>query len=169
MTEEVRLVDGRLVAPRKVVASVVGLTSAAIGNLPGLTKPPGGGLYVDEVVRDRIQRLEAKLSHEDEDSIAYQQLRETTARADKIELQNAKLRGELVEIADVSRALDRAFSVAQQRVLQIAATASPHLEGRSAKDIERELERYLREALEELAEVDLGQASEAADEDDDGP
>lgn len=159
--------DGRIVAPIGECAKVVGLSRPALYKWESLTKV-GGARYLDEVVAERIRRLEEKLEGVGDDSLAHHRLREQRARADKLELEAAELARELVRVTDVTQTLDRVFAVVQSRVLQVAHVAAARLAGAEPKKIRRELDTLLREALVELADLDLGETSASTEEGDEG-
>lgn len=145
--------SGRIVAPAKVCAGLIGITAGALHAWTGLSRTEDKLYYVDEVVRRKLDQL--RQEDEGEDSLAFHRLREQRARADRLELENDKLRGELVDVADVQRSLDQAVSNAQVRLLNIPISAAPHLANKPREKVEVELERYIRDALEELASWDV--------------
>lgn len=74
-------------------------------------------------------------------------------QADKTELENGKLRGELIEVDEVQAAWDYVASVIVQSVMSLPKELAPHLVDKDEDEIESEIESACREALAEITET----------------
>lgn len=84
-----------------------------------------------------------------------EQLREMTERADKLALQNAKLRGEVVAIEDVAAVVEGEYGAVKAALLALPSKCSSDLAVmESSIEIRTLLERLINEALSELSGQD---------------
>ena len=85
------------------------------------------------------------------DKIKAEQLRYETARANRIELQNAKLQGEVVAIEDVAGVVEKEYAAVRASLLSIPSKASIELSALTSPiEIKKRLEDLINETLEEL-------------------
>ena len=86
-------------------------------------------------------------------SIQSEQRRLTKARADKMELELAVRRGELVSVADVSECWDRIVAAFRIRLLLLPHTAAPLIAAAERiPEVQAVLKKLIDETLIELAE-----------------
>jgi phage terminase Nu1 subunit (DNA packaging protein) len=117
--------------PVSTLAKLFNLTSVRVQQLAadGIISKSGRGQYdLWSSVRGYIKYLqERKVNQWDADDdnpsdIKKEQLRRTKEEADKLELQNARTRGELVEVEKVKRAGEKVMSAIRNRILNMPLT-----------------------------------------------
>jgi phage terminase Nu1 subunit (DNA packaging protein) len=86
--------------------------------------------------------------------LAAQREREARARADKLEMQNAAARGELIPAREVEAMWDKVCRVIRARFLAMPARLQQNLAHLSTHDL-TVMDREIRDALKELADDDL--------------
>ena len=86
--------------------------------------------------------------------LAAEREREARARADKLEMQNAAVRGELIPAAEVEMMWDKVCRLIRARCLAMPARLQQHLAHLTQHDLAT-IDREIRDALTELANDDL--------------
>lgn len=86
--------------------------------------------------------------------LAAEREREARARADKLEMQNAAARRELIPAQDVELMWDKICRMVRARFLAMPARLQQHLAHLSEHDLSL-IDREIRDALKELADDDL--------------
>ncbi|MEM1344744.1 MAG: hypothetical protein AAGI34_09220 [Pseudomonadota bacterium] len=151
-------------ASQTEVAQHLGLTRQRVselvrtGHLPGA---PQGRLNVDECRIAYIRHLRAAASNRVQDTeegrdLTAERTRLSKEQADRLEMENAAKRGELLDRKSVDHAVINAFTRVRARMLavpsrlapQVAATADP-------SEAFSLLEAAIQEALHELSENDV--------------
>lgn len=88
--------------------------------------------------------------------LAEEQLRYETERADKLALQNAKLRGELIPANEISSVMERQHSAVRAQLLTIPHKAASLVIGLGTViEVKTTLEDLVNEALSEMSSVEF--------------
>ena len=91
-----------------------------------------------------------------EATLTEEQTRQAKERADKLEMENATRRGELVEGARIVHELSVVFARVRAKLLSIPTKAAPHVVTmKDPADVKATLDRLVNETLEELVEIDF--------------
>lgn len=93
---------------------------------------------------------------EDSPDLEKARLRKENALAAKYELQVARDRAELLPSADIRRWIVQAHTRFRNKLRGMAASVTPHLEGRDAAERQTILEQWIDECLNELADSVAG-------------
>jgi phage terminase Nu1 subunit (DNA packaging protein) len=114
--------------------------------------PKGGTL--DEVRHAYIDHLRAEAGRYGSGDLTGERTRLARAQADREEMKNAQLRGELLARSDVDAAVVGAFSRVRQRLLAIPSKLAPILATKmEPAECEAEVRRAVHDALQELSET----------------
>jgi hypothetical protein len=108
--------------------------------------------YLPDVVRWRDERGEdgAKLD------LTAERARLSKEQADKAEMENAKMRGELVPVAYVRELLEKVLSTFKTRILGLPTKMAPVVFGlKSITDTREALDNNLHDALNELSRINI--------------
>ena len=116
--------------PTKQLARLLNLTQARISQLAQqgiIEKEERGRWALFDTVRDYVSYLQTRKVNQwdgDDDlsDIKTEQLRRTKEEADKLELQNARTRGELVEVALVQKMGEKVMAAIKTRILNMPLT-----------------------------------------------
>ena len=76
--------------------------------------------YIKYLQERRVNQWDAK--DEEQTDIKREQLRRTKEEADKLELQNARTRGEVIEVGKVEKLMQACFTVHRTRILNFPLT-----------------------------------------------
>lgn len=91
------------------------------------------------------------LRRRDDLDITVERARVAKEQADKLEMENAVRRGELIEREDVDRGLGEVAMRVRARLLSLPSKAAPMVAGRAAQECETVLTTVANEALTEIA------------------
>ena len=110
------------------------------------------------------------LIYANDDSLrAAEQLRYEKARADKMELEVTKRRGELVEISKIAKIVEQEYAAVRAGLLAIPVKlAIPLATINDATEVKNELENAVNEVLEELSADSNYEKTEHDGEEDEG-
>lgn len=138
-----------------MVAAICGVSPAAVTQWvkrSQMQSLPGGDIPVDEVRRMVELRYARNLPDDSKESADGADVRYKLGRAEKIELQNAELRGELRRHVDIVKTQRELGIRVRERVLAAGKRASPKVVGKGAREADIIIETELRKALVVLAE-----------------
>ena len=149
-------------ATESEMAQLLGITANRVRTLArdGMLHRPVRGRYDVRAslktyigdLRDKASRLGyAGGKHLGKSDLEAEKLRLARQQADKIEIQNAAARGELVKASDVERAWASALRDVRAAMLAVPSRCGATLPHLTAHDI-AELDREIRNALEGLAD-----------------
>lgn len=111
---------------------------------------------LDEARVGYIKHLRAEAGRYGSGDLTGERTRLARAQADREEMRNAQLRGELLARSDVDAAVIGAFSRVRQRLLAIPTKVAPLVATMSEPaECEREVRRAVNEALQELADTNV--------------
>jgi DNA-binding transcriptional MerR regulator len=99
-------------------------------------------------LREAIAHIKTQAIEADDD-LRLARIRETTARAEKLERENRLAEDELCLASDVVATWSSAFNVCKNRFLGLAVTLADDLEGTTDKAIAKEI---IQDAIEEILE-----------------
>ena len=85
-------------------------------------------------------------------ALDVERTREAAARADKLELENATRREELVEVETVSLLWAKLTGETRNKLLGLPSAVAPYLAGKTVPETAAILSEHIREALEALAD-----------------
>jgi phage terminase Nu1 subunit (DNA packaging protein) len=166
--------------PVAVIAKLLDLTPRRVQHLANegvIPRAEKGRYELVPAVRGYIRYLRERSIGKDGATIpdiAAERARLTREQADKMAMENATSRGELISVHLVRKSLERTFSAFGSRVEAIPRKAVPRLKS-CAGDAARErlLRGMVREALSELSDFDfagiIGGARESLSGGGDGP
>ena len=148
--------------PVTVIAKLLDLTDRRVQQLTSegvIPKTERGRYELVPAVRGYVRYLRDRSIGKDGaviPDIASERARLTREQADKMAMENAKARGELIPTPLVQKSIERAFSAFGARIDAIPRKAVPRLKGCSG-DAAREkvLRELIREALHELSSFDF--------------
>ena len=148
--------------PVTVIAKLLDLTDRRVQQLTSegvIPKTERGRYELVPAVRGYVRYLRDRSIGKDgavTPDIASERARLTREQADKMAMENAKARGELIPTPLVQKSIERAFSAFGSRIDAIPRKAVPRLKGCSG-DAAREkvLREMIREALHELSAFDF--------------
>ncbi len=148
--------------PVTVIAKLLDLTDRRVQQLTSegvIPKTERGRYELVPAVRGYIRYLRDRSIGKDGaviPDIASERARLTREQADKMAMENAKARGELIPTPLVQKSIERAFSAFGSRIDAVPRKAVPRLKGCSG-DAAREkvLRELIREALHELSAFDF--------------
>ncbi len=148
--------------PVTVIAKLLDLTDRRVQQLTSegvIPKTERGRYELVPAVRGYVRYLRDRSIGKDgavTPDIASERARLTREQADKMAMENAKARGELIPTPLVQKSIERAFSAFGSRIDAIPRKAVPRLKGCSG-DAAREkvLREMIREALHELSSFDF--------------
>jgi phage terminase Nu1 subunit (DNA packaging protein) len=148
--------------PVTVISKLLDLTPRRVQHLANegvIPRAEKGRYELVPAVRGYIRYLrDRSIGRDGEQSsdIASERARLTREQADKMAMENAKARGELIPTPLVQKSIERAFSAFGSRIDAIPRKAVPRLKGCSG-DAAREkvLRELIREALHELSAFDF--------------
>jgi len=148
--------------PVTVIAKLLDLTDRRVQQLTSegvIPKTERGRYELVPAVRGYIRYLRDRSIGKDGaiiPDIASERARLTREQADRMAMENAKARGELIPTPLVQKSIERAFSAFGARIDAVPRKAVPRLKGCSG-DAAREkvLRELIREALHELSAFDF--------------
>jgi len=153
---------------KRQLSEVVGVSTQAITqwqkhpNFPirAAGKRGAGNVYeTADVIRWMCRREVEKLttgSQGERLDLEAERARLAKEQADKTELGNKVLRGELVPVTEPAALLEKVIVAFRSRVLSIPTKAAPHVHGcKTLSETRDELENALYDALNELAQLDV--------------
>lgn len=148
--------------PVTVIAKLLDLTDRRVQQLTSegvIPKTERGRYELVPAVRGYIRYLRDRSIGKDGaviPDIASERARLTREQADKMAMENAKARGELIPTPLVQKSIERAFSAFGSRIDAVPRKAVPRLKGCSG-DAAREkvLRDLIKEALHELSAFDF--------------
>ena len=146
---------------RTKLADVIGKSEQTIANWleEGMPRIAAGGRGVEgeydtaEVIRWMIAR-EAGSRDEDGNVIVFEaeRARLTKEQADKVAMDNALKRGDMVSLSETAQALTTMIVNTKTRLLSIPTKAAPQVVGvKSLPGVREILERFINEALHDLS------------------
>jgi phage terminase Nu1 subunit (DNA packaging protein) len=149
--------------PVNVIAKLLDLTPRRVQHLANegvIPRAEKGRYELVPAVQGYIRYLRERTIGKDGvviPDIASERARLTREQADKMAMENATSRGELISVHLVRKSLERTFSAFGSRVDAIPRKAVPRLKGCTG-DAAREkvLREMVREALNELSDFDFG-------------
>jgi phage terminase Nu1 subunit (DNA packaging protein) len=143
------------------LASFLGVTIASISRLQAdgaLVRQPGSARYLlAESVRGYIAYLKNPATrpggrpHDPQDPLKAERIRQAKQAADKLELQNAAARGELLDRAEVEREWTDILRGVRAEMLALPSRISGRLGHLTAHDLS-EIDHEIRRALAEAAQ-----------------
>lgn len=146
-----------------VIAKICGLSERQIHNLVKDKVIPGAqsrGNWPITNVTSYIEHLRRVRDSGGEDA-HEQKTRLLKEQADKIEMENAARRGELLDRSDVDAAMVSAFARVRSRLLAIPSKAAPIVtQHEDPAEAEIVLRGYVSDALRELSETDVSTLGE---------
>lgn len=154
--------DNRLLFNQKTTALLVGISTQALSKWDVQPKERRGReafYYWPEVLEEFLQRRFPRPEVGEEDEyldLEHQRARHSKEQADKLALENAESRGELIYVDDMAATWSRALTAFRARLRGAAAKLAPRVNPGNpnlARDI---IEREHDEALAELADLDPG-------------
>ena len=130
-----------------------------------ITKQPRGKYDLDEATKEYIRHIRevaAGRLRAGELDLAEERARLAKEQADAKEMENARLRGDLVEIGSVAKEFGRQASAVRTRLLAIPSKAAPLvISCKKPAEARAVIEDMIEEALNEL----VGYNPQTADED----
>ena len=148
--------------PVTVIAKLLDLTDRRVQQLTSegvIPKTERGRYELVPAVRGYIRYLRDRSIGKDGaiiPDIASERARLTREQADRMAMENAKARGELIPTPLVQKSIERAFSAFGSRIDAVPRKAVPRLKGCSGDGArEKVLRELIREALHELSAFDF--------------
>ena len=142
------------------LATELGHDQRTIGAALATTPPDGDKEYRGKshkawFMRTAIAAISARNGGEGID-LKAEQARKAKEEADKLEMQNALMRGELLPAQEVNAAVQSSFARVRARLLALPNKVAPVVLGLDGlPDIQEKLMVSVREALEELSETQV--------------
>jgi phage terminase Nu1 subunit (DNA packaging protein) len=148
-------------AKKVTIWSIDEMTEAFGLSKPSIGTKVGEGLFikVGKGEYDSVQSVKNyRMSIENDEttkSAADERARLDKERADKIAMENAQTRKELVNMAEAQREYISLNHAIRQKLFSIAPRAAPLLEGKTAPEIQSKLHNFLNEIMRELRDPDF--------------
>lgn len=153
--------DNRLLFNQKTTALLIGISTQALSKWDVQPKERRGReafYYWPEVLDEFLRRRFPPAESPDEEylDLEHQRARQAKEQADKLALENAAARGELVYVDDMVEVWSRALTAFRQRLRGAAAKLAPRVNPGNPNLARDLIEREHDEALAELADLDPG-------------
>ena len=116
-----------------------------------------GGLNLADLARHRIKTAQGR----DRDPVAERARRDSEA-ADKLALDNARTRGELLDLTETRLSWVGTMTEVKQRILALPASLAPQVIGATTEEARGLIEAAIHDALSSLADAGRGLARSAA-------
>ena len=153
---------------QKELAELVGLTDRQIRNIDKeqpddkrLCVKGGGGKYdaaifVQRYVAYRVQKERESCENENSNDLDVVRARHEVEKIEKTKLEVARMRGELVDVADVKRLWGDIANTVMQAMIHLPTTIGPMVQGLTNVEIINSIiDREIRRVLTEIADTPL--------------
>lgn len=159
---EIRREGDQWLANQKTCASFIGISTKQfqLWNYEPVRREGRSVLYDVRAILNDLEATDSETS--EELNLTEQRARLAREQADKTALENQKLRGDLVDIKEVKRGWMAIASIVRQRLLSMPRKLAPLLPGKTETEIEDEIDREVRLALDSIARSDRAAVNEAA-------
>ena len=150
-------------------AALIGVTARRLRQMDREEFPPpkdGSGQYPPEAfgtwIKARVQRMTAIDGTGEILDLNAERARHSKQQADRLEMENAVRRGELMDTGVVAAAWEKIAMSAKTKLLAVPSKAAPLLAGKTIAEIKDILESHVHECAAAIAGDPMGEGMEAA-------